>query len=276
MEKFDLENLIEELLANKRISDVVNNLSLSKEQLHEALPIMIDMSEEEEDGKREYFTSIGINSLGHIQRIKVYSKLGEETAYLENIVSNDITRINFEDDKKFMKTSERISIVNHFGKILEGKEEKGLFVYGPMGVGKTFMFKRFAKKFAQQGKRVGFLNITDLQSKYMNTFSSEESNKATHNFKETYKKVDVLFIDDIGAETIYSWFREGFLFDVLNERMENKLLTFFTSNYPIKELIKIEAKTEKKYKDDVKSARLIERIRALTKEFKLDGKNKRY
>lgn len=276
MDDKQLDELIMSLLQNERISKVIKDLSLDREKVIEALPIMIDMNAETEDGKREYFTSIGLNSLGDVQRIKTLTNHGKEMAYLNNVISNNITKINFEDEKKFIKSKSKLPIVNAFGKILEEKEHRGIYVYGKMGVGKTFMLKRFAKKLAQQDKTVAFLNIADLLSKYSDTFNSVETNKASGAFKNEFKKVDVLFIDDIGAESIYSWFREGFLFDVLNHRMENQMLTFFSSNYPMKELQKIEAKTEKKYKDDIKAARLLERIKALCIEFELEGNNKRY
>ena len=85
---------------------------------------------------------------------------------------------------------------------------------------------------------------------------------------------DILLIDDIGAENNSAWARDEVLGTILQYRMDNDLTTFFTSNFTIEELESILSETSKGT-DEIKSRRIIERIKYLTIEEKLVSKNKR-
>ena len=105
--------------------------------------------------------------------------------------------------------------------------------------------------------------------------------KESFNDPETYnekfrmiKRVEVLLIDDIGAETMTEWSRDEVLGTILQYRMQEGLATFFTSNLTIKDLeehFSISTKGIEK----VKAKRIIERIKQLTIEMTLVSENKR-
>ena len=88
------------------------------------------------------------------------------------------------------------------------------------------------------------------------------------------KKVDLLLLDDIGADSVTEWSRDEVLGTILQTRMDNDLTTFFTSNFTIEELESVLSETNKGT-DVVKARRIIERIKYLCKEEKLISKNKR-
>ena len=79
-------------------------------------------------------------------------------------------------------------------------------------------------------------------------------------------------IDDIGAESVTSWGRDEILCSIVQYRMQEKLPTFFTSNLDIKALEK-HLSTSKDEIDEVKSRRVIERIKQLTEEKGMISKN---
>jgi hypothetical protein len=59
--------------------------------------------------------------------------------------------------------------------------------------------------------------------------------------------------------------------------MDNKMPTFYSSNYDLDQLVNVEASTSKKvYYSKDKARRLIERIKATSNPIKLLGKNYRY
>ena len=62
---------------------------------------------------------------------------------------------------------------------------------------------------------------------------------------------------------------------ILNERMENHRLTFFTSNYNLKELEEHLALDSRGNIDVIKANRLIVRIKALTFEKNVKGRDRR-
>ena len=85
---------------------------------------------------------------------------------------------------------------------------------------------------------------------------------------------DILLLDDIGAENNSPWSRDEVLGTILQYRMDNNLITFFTSNFTINELETILSETSKGT-DIIKAKRIIERIKSLTNEFTLISKDKR-
>ena len=88
------------------------------------------------------------------------------------------------------------------------------------------------------------------------------------------KNVDILLIDDIGAENVTSWGRDEILGTILQYRMNNKLSTFFTSNLTLEEL-EDHLSITKNSEDKVKARRIIERIKQLTEDKELVSKNRR-
>lgn len=90
-----------------------------------------------------------------------------------------------------------------------------------------------------------------------------------------FKEVDVLMLDDIGAETQSAWFRDEVLGSILQYRMMEKKPTFFTSNYSLKQLEKHLAITTRGGVEEVKAGRIIERIRQVSKEVPVFGVNRR-
>ena len=91
---------------------------------------------------------------------------------------------------------------------------------------------------------------------------------------EYFKSVDILLIDDIGAEKVTEWGRDEVLGTILQARMDSKLATFFTSNLNIKELESHLALSNKS-DDLVKARRIIERIKQLTNDIELISVNRR-
>ena len=88
------------------------------------------------------------------------------------------------------------------------------------------------------------------------------------------KKVPLLLVDDIGAETTTSWSRDEVLCPIMQYRMQEGLPTFFTSNLDI-DLLEQHLATSKNGIEEVKAKRVIERIIALTEKEDLISKNYR-
>ena len=88
------------------------------------------------------------------------------------------------------------------------------------------------------------------------------------------KEVDLLLIDDIGAEKVTEWSRDEILGTILQSRMNNHKTTFFTSNLNMEELeqhLRISSYSD----DQVKARRIIERVRQLTIDLELVSENRR-
>jgi primosomal protein DnaI len=100
-------------------------------------------------------------------------------------------------------------------------------------------------------------------------------NTIARNKKVSYlTNVEILLIDDIGAEKVSEWGRDEVLATILQTRMNNHMTTFFTSNLTIEELEK-HLGNSKDSLDIVKARRIIERIKQLTIPIELVSENRR-
>lgn len=148
---------------------------------------------------------------------------------------------------------------------------KGLYLTGNFGCGKTYLISATLNELAKKERKIAIVYYPELLSSLKSSFNEPE----LYNEKfRLLKNVEVLLIDDIGAETMTSWSRDEVLGNILQHRMQEGLTTFFTSNLTIKELEEhFEASTVGIEK--VKAKRIIERIKQLAIEMTLVSENKR-
>ena len=150
-------------------------------------------------------------------------------------------------------------------------DQKGLYIYGDMGVGKSFMLAAMAHELSET-KKVATTIIhypwftIDVKNGIQDGSVKEQI--------DAVKQAEVLVLDDIGAEQFSSWIRDDVLQVILQHRMIEELPTFFTSNYSFADL---EAKLSNGRQGDEtwQAKRVMERIRFLAKEVHLKGVNRR-
>ena len=147
--------------------------------------------------------------------------------------------------------------------------QKGLYLAGPFGVGKTYMMGALANELSENGVETTLVNVP--------TYSAEIKQAIATNTVEaklvSIKNTPILVLDDIGAEMNSAWFRDEVLMVILQHRMLQELPTFFTSNFTIDQLEAHFAHSNKGDQELLKAKRLIERIRFLAKEYSVDGQN---
>lgn len=149
--------------------------------------------------------------------------------------------------------------------------QKGLYLAGPFGVGKTYMMGALANELSENGVETTLVNVP--------TYSAEIKQAIATNTVEaklvSIKNTPILVLDDIGAEMNSAWFRDEVLMVIIQHRMLQELPTFFTSNFTIDQLEAHFAHSNKGDQELLKAKRLIERIRFLAKEYFVDGQNHR-
>src|SRR5699024_10790260 len=92
---------------------------------------------------------------------------------------------------------------------------------------------------------------------------------------EVVKKTPILMLDDIGAESMSSWVRDDILSPILQFRTQENLPTFFTSNFNFQQLQHHFTYTQRGEVEQMKAARLMERIQYLTVPIEVNGRNRR-
>lgn len=174
--------------------------------------------------------------------------------------------IDYEDKK-------RIKLINWVVKFYEKydpyKGLKGLYLNGSFGSGKTFIISalfnelRLVKKASTE-----IVYYPELLRKLKDDWNLYQEQI------DYLENVDLLLLDDIGAEKVTEWGRDEVLGTILQYRMNNGKTTFFTSNLTISEL-ENHLSVTKESSDLVKARRIIERINQLTENITLISDNRR-
>lgn len=158
--------------------------------------------------------------------------------------------------------------LGHILKYLQTPSDKGLFLHGEMGTGKTTLLAGLMNSLAKKGKEIGFIHFPTYLIDLKASFSTGDNEYAM----ERLMKVDYLLLDGIGEENVTAWSRDEILLTILSYRLLNHLPTFFTSMYGYKDLKKVY--TMKKG-DELRAKTIISKLKALSIEIMLDeGKMK--
>ena len=155
----------------------------------------------------------------------------------------------------------------------EDKKQKGLFLSGNFGSGKTYLIAAMFNELAKEGIKSAIVFWPEYLRELKTSFNSEYKNE----FKDKYdavKKAPLLLIDDLGAESVTAWSRDEILCPLLQYRMDEKLPTFFTSNLNLEALEGHLAVTNNG-DEVVKAGRIISRIKQLSEYQEMISKNLR-
>ena len=150
--------------------------------------------------------------------------------------------------------------------------QKGLYLYGDFGVGKSFMVAALAHDLSEKrGVSSTLLHYPSFVIDVKNAIG--DGNVKT--LVDEIKLSEVLILDDIGAEQSTAWVRDEILQVILQYRMQENLPTFFTSNFNFEELELHFAKGKHGNDETWEARRVMERIRYLAEETRLEGENRR-
>ena len=201
------------------------------------------------------------NEYKHLKKYRI-NDLSDET---KKVLISDVD-IDKESNAKYLKA------IYSIAEWLDKPSDKGFYLYGDVGVGKTYLAACIANQFAMNGKSVAFIHMPSFLVKLKEAFYDDDEQERLKNIA---KNVDLLVMDDIGAETVTSWYRDEVLLPILNERMDQKRWTVFTSNLSLKTLETNFRYNQKGEIDEMKAVRIMERIKMLADPMVIEGKNRR-
>ena len=144
--------------------------------------------------------------------------------------------------------------------------QKGLYLYGPAGSGKTHIAYAIAEEVEKRGFKVKFHKVNRLIHKFR-----DNRDYAGRELLDTFIGIDYtgfgqdrdyLFLDDLGSNK-ESDFSIDCLTMILDYRYENKLQTIITSNASMEEL------------EENVGSRIYSRLVGMCKEIKIDGEDMR-
>src|SRR6188472_1444446 len=140
---------------------------------------------------------------------------------------------------------------------------RGLWLFGDTGTGKTTLAMLVSKAALEAGCSVAIYSLPKLLARIRRTYDSEPGGDSYLAFFERLTSVDLLHIDDLGAEKRSDWVLEQ-LYALINERYEAQRSVLVTTNLPHEEL------------EDQIGSRTVSRLSQICDEVPLFGSDRRY
>jgi DNA replication protein DnaC len=106
---------------------------------------------------------------------------------------------------------------------------KGLWLMGDTGTGKTTLAMLVSKAALEDSRSVAIYSLPKLLARIRRTYDSEPGGDSYLSFFERLTSVDLLHIDDLGAEKRSDWVLEQ-LYALVNERYEAQRSMLVTTN----------------------------------------------
>lgn len=177
----------------------------------------------------------------------------------------------YQDDARFAALDAATLFLDHYAKA-PNQFHQGLYLYGSFGVGKTYLLGAMAHELAVRGFQTTLVHFPTFAVEMKNAIGQNDLTPKL----DAIKRSRILMIDDIGADSLSSWIRDDVLGVILQYRMQEELATFFSSNFSMAQLEREHLSvTQRGEHEPLKAKRIMERIRFLSQEIELLGKNRR-
>jgi len=169
------------------------------------------------------------------------------------------------DMERDLKTKGAVTDVRAFVEGLDERvdEGRGLWLFGDTGTGKTTLAMLISKAAIERGRSVAIYSLPKLLARIRQTYDSEPGGDSYLSFFERLTSVDLLHIDDLGAEKRSDWVLEQ-LYALINERYEAQRSMLITTNLAHEEL------------EDQIGVRTVSRLNQMCDEVSLFGGDRRY
>ena len=264
-----MNKILAEILKDPELKKIVD--TLSDEEIEDNLLVLYKQKQDNDylkenpgfliDNDDVYMESY-LEKRGN-QLVQMYRPSKNQGTRLECLYMPEVS-----DDKELYPAEERALVFNAMQEIKNS--DKGLYLYGSYGSGKTYLCMRFARELAKT-KSV----ICVYYPEFINAIKNNmKKGSSIDDLIDRVKKVDILLIDDLGREQNTTFNRDQILSVIINYRYQYKLKTIITTNRSIDELDEHLAETSDKV-DKVASGAITDRIRHMMKIVELSGKDYR-
>jgi DNA replication protein DnaC len=164
-----------------------------------------------------------------------------------------------------IETKVAVNKVREFLENLDGNLEsgKGLWLYGGTGTGKTTLAMLISKVALERTHSVAIYSLPKLLARIRRTYEGEPGGDSYLTFFERLTSVDLLHIDDFGAQKSSEWVLEQ-LYSLVNERYEAQRSILLTTNLEMDEL------------EEQIGARTVSRLSETCEPVPVFGTDKRY
>ena len=195
--------------------------------------------------------------------------------YKSNVVLFDIPKgiKNASISDLYKDDKNRIEVIRYIKNYIidynDDKKMKAMYLHGSFGSGKTYLIAALFNEFAKKNVKSIIIHTPELLRSIKDSFDTDYSDRFY-----ALKNIDLLLLDDIGAEYLTGWGRDEVIEPILQYRMDEGLPTFFTSNFTLDDLEK-HFTLNSSGVEKINAKRIIERIKQLAQPIELVSKNRR-
>lgn len=169
------------------------------------------------------------DELSEKEKIKEFNLKQIDKLFQNNNLGKRQLNSTFENYKITNKNKKAYENAKKYAnKLINGETDKGLFITGTYGVGKTYLASCIANEIIQNKNTVVFGTLIQLLDYIKDTY--KDSAVSDKEYLNLYSSVDLLIIDDLGKEKPTEWVLEK-LFLIVNNRYNNYLPIVITTNY---------------------------------------------
>lgn len=170
------------------------------------------------------------------------------------------TTMTFANYKKTKENEDALAYAKQM--VTEESPAKGLFLTGPTGIGKTHLAVATLQACLEKGRSGAFCTVPVLMERLRDCMATNERKSV---YLDRLAQVDLLVLDDFGAEHDTDWVREQLLLIINTRYMEGRPMVI-TSNLMMEDF---------EASGDIASQRICSRIAGSCEAFVLKGKDKR-
>lgn len=169
------------------------------------------------------------------------------------------------DMARGLETKGAVAEVRSFVEELDERLDsgRGIWLFGDTGTGKTTLAMLISKEALAAGRSVAIYSLPKLLARIRRTYDSEPGGDSYLAFFQRLTSVDLLHIDDLGAEKRSDWVLEQ-LYALINERYEAQRSVLVTTNLQHDEL------------EEQIGARTVSRLSEICDEVPLFGPDRRF
>ncbi len=260
MDQGRITSLLEDVKNDKELMNLLNQLGITDEEIPSYLPLLITYQDNRKEVKNDPNTLqmvLEISDSGKLTcRYEETEFAKEERRLLENYFIRDFSDSWLDASLKSFRSGREKELKKHIALSLKDKFKNWFFVYGSLGVGKSYALASFSNDMAKKGKKVAFINankrfdeLKGLAIKDKDAFDKTMNELIT---------LDCLVIDDFGSEYKSDYVRDQIVIPLLNERSKRHGMTLISSDYSLSE---IEELYGNKYSSKILARKLVSLIR---------------
>ncbi|SJZ40345.1 hypothetical protein [Mycoplasmopsis verecunda] len=248
LDSINKENLIEEIKKEPLLAKLFKKLKVSDSEIWDYFNYFIDFKTQvQHPNQSPYLLNFKRDDNGKliVEKQLAHNEKADAFRILNNLMFQhisspfyDLTLKNLEinDNLYYDLAGIRVEILQSLDKKKKSlKQLYGVYFHGAANSYRVKYLSALANTFALNDVQVAYIDINQLDEWARQLIGNPQDIIYLVN---ELSKVPVLIIDEIGLKNYTEWFLESIFVKVLQNRAQNKLLTYFGSYLPLNNLAK--------------------------------------